>query len=116
MCYVQGIKHFMLTYRQTGCLELIGYSNVDFNCCMDSRKSTIGNIFILASGVMSWRSMNKTLTTTSTMEVKFVSYFEATSHGVWLNSFIVGLRVVDSIQRPSRLYCDNSTAVFVAKN
>ena len=84
----------MLTYRQTGCLELIGYSNIVFIGCMDSRKSTLGNIFMLASGVVSWRSMNKTLTTTFTMKAKFVSYFEVTSHGVWLNSFIVGLRVV----------------------
>ena len=27
-----------------------------------------------------------------------------------------GLRVVDSISRPLKLYCDNSVAVFMAKN
>ena len=50
------------------------------------------------------------------MEAEFVSYFEATLHGVWLKSFITGLRIVDSIQRPLRLYCDNSVAIFLAKN
>lgn len=50
------------------------------------------------------------------MEVEFVSCFEATSHGVWLKSFISGLRVMDSICRPIRMYCDNSAAVFMAKN
>ena len=30
--------------------------------------------------------------------------------------FISGLRVVDSIFRPLKLYCDNSTTVFMAKN
>ena len=50
------------------------------------------------------------------MEAEFVSCFEATSIGVWLNSFIACLRVVDSIQRPLRLYCDNSAIVFLAKN
>jgi len=34
------------------------------------------------------------------MEVEFVSYFEATSHGVWLKSFVFKFRVVDSISRP----------------
>ena len=33
------------------------------------------------------------MTATSTMEADFVSCFEATSHGVWLKSFIIGLRV-----------------------
>ena len=46
------------------------------------------------------------------MEVEFVSCFEATSQGVWLKSFIYGLRVMDSISRLLRIFCDNSTAVF----
>ena len=50
------------------------------------------------------------------MEAEFVSYFEATSHGVWLKSLISGLRFVDSSERPLRLYYDNSTVVFLAKN
>ena len=45
-----------------------------------------------------------------------MSCFEAISHGVWLKSFISGLRVVDSISRPLKIYCDNSAAVFMAKN
>ena len=56
------------------------------------------------------------LLVTSTMEAEFVSYFEATSHGVWLKSFIVELRVVDYISRPLRIYCENSNAIFMAKN
>ena len=71
---------------------------------------------MLAGGAVSWRSMKQTLTTTSTTEAGFVSCFEATSHGVWLRSFIMGLRVVNSIQRSLRLYCDKSAIVFLAKN
>ena len=58
--------------------------------------------------------MKQTLTATSIMEAEFVSCFEATLHAVWLKSFISDLRVVDSIERPLRLYCDNSTVVFLA--
>ncbi|RVW83856.1 Copia protein [Vitis vinifera] len=50
------------------------------------------------------------------MEAKFMSCFEASSHGVWLKSFISGLRVMDSISRPLKIYCDNSATVFMAKN
>ena len=71
---------------------------------------------MLASGVVSYRSAKQTFTATSTMEVEFVSCFEATSHGVWLKSFIFRLRVVDSISRPLKIYCDNSAAIFMAKN
>ena len=71
---------------------------------------------MLASGVVSWRSVKQTLVATSTMEIEFISYFEATSYGVWLKSFISGLRVVDSIVKPLRIFYDNSAAVFMAKN
>ena len=50
------------------------------------------------------------------MEAEFVSCFEASSHGVWIKSFISGLRIVDSISRPLKLYYDNSAAVVMAKN
>ena len=42
--------------------------------------------------------------------------FEATVHGLWLRNFISGLRIVDSIARPLKIYCDNSAAVFFSKN
>jgi hypothetical protein len=116
MRYLQGTKDYMLMYRRTDNLEVIGYSDSDFAGCIDSRKSTSGYIFLMASGAVSWRSAKQTLTATSTMEAEFVSCFEATSHGVWLKSFISGLRIMDSISRPLRMYCDNSAAVFMAKN
>ena len=106
----------MLMYRQTDNLDLVGYSDVDFAGCVNSRKSTSGYIFIMAGGAVSWRSVKQTLIATSTMEVEFVSCFEATSQGIWLKSFICGLRVMDSISRPLRIFYDNSTAMFLAKN
>ncbi|XP_074565130.1 secreted RxLR effector protein 161-like [Curcuma longa] len=80
MRYLQGTKDYMIMYRQTEKLEVIGYSDADFAGCIDSRKSTYSYVFMLADGVMSWKSVKQTLTATFTMKVEFVSYFEATSH------------------------------------
>ena len=33
-----------------------------------------------------------------------------------MKSFIYGLRIVDSISRPLKIFCDNSVVVFLAKN
>ena len=71
---------------------------------------------MLAGGVVSQRSAKQTLISTSTMEAEFMSFFQATSYGVWLKSFISRLRVVDSIFRPLKIYCDNSAVVFMATN
>ena len=70
----------------------------------------------MVGGAVSWRSVKQTLIATSTMEAEFVSCFKATSQGAWLKSFISGLRVMDSISRPLRIFCDNLDVVFLAKN
>ena len=116
MRYLQGTMDYMLMCRRTYSLEVIGYSDVDFVGCVDSRKSLFGYIFKLTNGVVSWRSAKQTLTATSIMEAEFISCFEASSHSVWLKSFIYELRIVDSIFRPLKLYNDNPAAVFMAKN
>ncbi|XP_051117855.1 secreted RxLR effector protein 161-like [Andrographis paniculata] len=115
MRYLQGMKDFMLMYRQTDVLKVIGYSDSDYVGCTDNRKSRSGYMFMLAGGAISWRSAKQSITATSTTEAECVSCFEASLHGVWLKSSISEFRVVDSISRPIKLYCDNSVAVFMAK-
>ncbi|CAH9126735.1 unnamed protein product [Cuscuta epithymum] len=106
----------MLTFRRSDLLEVIGYSDSDFAGCVDSRKSTSDYLFILAEGAVSWKSGKQTVIATSTMEAEFVACFEATVHGLWLRNFVSGLRIVDSIAKPLKIYCDNSAPVFFTKN
>ena len=50
------------------------------------------------------------------MEAEFIGCYEATSQALWLKNFIFGLRVVDSIEKPIKICCDNLAAVFFSKN
>lgn len=50
------------------------------------------------------------------MKVEFISLFEATIYEIWLKSFIFGLRTMDSIFKPFRIYYNNSSSIFTAKN
>ena len=44
------------------------------------------------------------------MEAKYVAFYEATCHVIWLRNFVLGLHV-DSIMRPLRIYCDDNVVV-----
>ena len=79
MRYLQGIKDFKLTYRHSDPLEVVGYSDSDFTGCTDTRKSTSGYIFLLAKGVISWRSIKQTIIASFTIEAEFIVCYEATS-------------------------------------
>ena len=61
---------------------MVGYQDSDFVGCLESRKSTSGYVFLLAREVISWGSAKQTLVTISTIEVEFVSCFEAMSHAI----------------------------------
>ena len=46
----------MLTYRRTDTLEVVGFSDSDNAGCVDD-KNSIGYIFMMAEGVVSWKSV-----------------------------------------------------------
>ena len=50
------------------------------------------------------------------MYAEFIACHEATGQVMWLKKFIPDLKVVDCIERPLKLYCDNQPAVFYAHN
>jgi hypothetical protein len=116
MRYLKRTRDFVLTYRKSDNLEIIGYSDSDFAGCPDSRRSTSGYIFLLAGGAVSWKSAKQTLVAPSTMAAEFVACFEASNHATWLRNFVTGLHIVGSIERPLKIYCDNSAAVLYSNN
>jgi hypothetical protein len=85
--YLQGTKDYVLTYRHTDHLEVVGYSDSNFAGCIDSRKSTSRYIFLLAGGAISWRSSKQTIVATSTMEAEFIACYEATTHDIMVEKF-----------------------------
>ena len=52
----------------------------------------------------------------SMMYAEFVACYETSGQVKWVKKFIPGLRVVDSIEKPLKMYCDNKPASFYAHN
>ena len=101
----------MLTYKRSDDLICIGYMDFDFASCLDDKKSIFKYAFMMARGVVSWKSVKQSLTTTSTMEVEYVACYEATQEAVWLKNFTFGFNLVKSILKPLTIYCDNITTM-----
>jgi hypothetical protein len=114
--YIQDTKGIMITYERSDSLEIVGYSDSDFVGYLDTDRSTLGYVFKLAGGAISWSSSKQTVMTSSTMYADFVACYEVVGQAMWLKKFVPGLRVVDSIERPLKLYCDNELAVLYVHN
>jgi hypothetical protein len=114
--YIQDTNGLMLTYERSDSLEIVGYSDSDFMGCLDTDRSTSGYVFKLVGGAISWSSSKQTVMPLSTMYVEFVACYETMGQAIWLKKFVPGLRVVDNIERPLKLYCDNEPTVLYAHN
>jgi hypothetical protein len=50
------------------------------------------------------------------MYTEFVVCYEPIGQAVWFKKFMLGLRVVDSIEKPLKIYCDNEPALQYSYN
>ncbi|KAG8480618.1 hypothetical protein CXB51_024788 [Gossypium anomalum] len=82
----------------------------------DNRKSTSGYIYLLAEGAISWKSVKQTLVASSNMVAEFVACYKASNHGIWLRNFVTGLRILENVKRPLKLFCVNKSAVLYSNN
>lgn len=109
------MKNYVFSYQMSNRLEVIGYSDLDFARCFDSRKSMFDYLFLFGWGAISWKFGKWFITVSSTMEAKFVVCIEAIIHVWWLLSFISRFGIVDSIVRPLKIRCDNFAIIFFFK-
>ena len=93
--YLRRMRDYMLVYQDES-LEPVGYTDLDFQSNLDSRKSTSGYVFTLGVGVISWRIVKQSSIADSTMEAEYISASKATKEVVWLRNFLVDLEMVSS--------------------
>ncbi|KAA3488166.1 gag/pol protein [Gossypium australe] len=75
-------------------LTPIGYTDSNFQTCKDSWKSTLGNVFVLGYRAIVWRSVKKSCTVDSTMEVEYVATSEEMKEAIWLRKFLINFKVI----------------------
>ncbi|XP_074324149.1 secreted RxLR effector protein 161-like [Apium graveolens] len=114
--YLKKTKEYMLTYRKSDHLEIIGYSDSDFGGCKDERKSTSGYVYLLAGGAISQRSAKQTLIASSTIAAEYIACFVASNQALWLRNFFTSLRIFAGVERPLKIFCDNKSAVEYSNN
>lgn len=53
--YLNGTKYYMLTNIKSNHVEVIGYLDLDFGGCLDSRHCTLSFVFLLTGSAISWK-------------------------------------------------------------
>ncbi|GKA13746.1 retrovirus-related pol polyprotein from transposon TNT 1-94 [Tanacetum coccineum] len=85
----------------------------DYGGCLDSGKSTTGYVFTVGGTAVSWMSRIQKCVAMSTTEAEYMAIAEAGKELVWLKNF---LKELDRAQTECVLFCDNPSAIYLAKN
>jgi hypothetical protein len=118
------------TTKNKNFIKLVGVSDADWGGDLDSRKSTIGNIFLLENIIskksiaISWISKLQKTVAISSAEAEYMSLKEATKESLYLQNIIKELFNNSSIKDYSTMFnskrntikTDSLSAIELAKN
>jgi len=94
--YIKGTLDYTIRYRAGATLDPVRYVDSDFAGCKNTRRSTEGNIFMVAGGLVSWETKRQDMVALSTVEAKFMAFSQATTQALWLLKYFeeIGLPVI----------------------
>ena len=92
---------------------LMGYTDADLVCDIDSRKSASGYLTTFAGGAMSWQYKLQKCVALSTTEAEYIAATEASKEIIWMRNFLLELGYEQDIYV---LRCDSQSAIHLAKN
>ncbi|CAM6105943.1 unnamed protein product [Calypogeia fissa] len=123
LAYVKGTPDLALRYQQEPSqgleihsLNFLGYSDASFADNSDDRKSTSGNLFKLAGGVISWKSRKQPIIATSSTEAEYVAYSIACKEAVWLRTLLQELHLETPDVQRVVIYGDNKPTLALTIN
>ncbi|KAL9238936.1 hypothetical protein vseg_013302 [Gypsophila vaccaria] len=113
--YLRRIKDWVLVYGGDTKHCAKGYTDARFQTDRDDFKSNSGFVFTLNGAPSSWKSSKQSVIADSTAESEYIAASEAAKEAIWMRNVLQGLKVIPCAEKPITLYCDNSGAIFQAK-
>ena len=95
--------------------NIIDYSDADFASDEDDRKSYIGYVFIVTSGVIIWSTHKQHTVAFSSMESEYMTLFDVTIKAIIWKQFFQELQIPSAIH-PVPLLIDIQTALEISDN
>ena len=88
LCYIIGTMEYGLVYERKGSIQLVGFTDADWEECVEDRKSTSGCYFSIGSRVVSWFSRKQKSVALSLTEAEYMATNMAACEGMWLRKFL----------------------------
>ncbi|PKU64052.1 Retrovirus-related Pol polyprotein from transposon TNT 1-94 [Dendrobium catenatum] len=111
--YVKGTIHYGLPLT-IGNLQLTSYTDADWASDNNDRKSISGFCTFLGTTLISWTVKKQPTVARSSTEAEYRALAAATTEVLWLRRLVEELQIPQT--SPTPIYCDNTSAISLAKN
>jgi hypothetical protein len=100
--YLKGTKEFGLWYPKGKDLSLIAYTDVDWEGCIDDRKSTSGETFYLGECLVSWIRKKQSSIYLYTTEEEYITTTSCCTQVLWMKKPLIDIQV--EYDKPITIY------------
>ncbi|RVW70781.1 Retrovirus-related Pol polyprotein from transposon RE2 [Vitis vinifera] len=112
--YVQGTSTRGLFFPAGNSTRLAAYSDADWACCADTRRSITGWCVFLGDALISWKSKKQDRVSKSSTESEYRAMSLACSEIIWLQGMLAELDFSET--DPTPLHADNTSAIQITAN
>ncbi|KAL6316591.1 hypothetical protein AAG906_018846 [Vitis piasezkii] len=108
--YLKNTKELSLQYSKFPAI-LEGYSDASWISSVGDNLSTIGWVFTLGGGVVSWGSKKQTCISHSTMEAEFIALAAIGKEAEWLRDLMMDIPFTANNVSTVSIHCDNQATL-----
>ncbi|KAM6588273.1 hypothetical protein CsatA_010878 [Cannabis sativa] len=112
--YIKGTTNLGLVFQPAPSLTIDAYSDADWACNLDDRKSTTGFSVLLGNNLISWGSKKQTAVARSSTESEYRALSTTATEVVWITAVLQEMGIITS--HTPTIWCDNQGAQQLASN
>jgi hypothetical protein len=113
--YLQGTLQTKLQFGATPSKEVLGYCDADWGGDLEDKRSTIGFVFMIGGGAISWSSKRQPTIALSTTEAEYMANTQAIKETIWITKLMMDLGYMEE-KKVMVIRCDNQGAISLTKN
>ena len=116
LTYIKHTLDYCITYSQDSeeSIKPIGYVDADYRGDLDTHRSTLGYIFMMVGGPVSWSSKHQQMVALSTMEAEYMAMMHHSQQALWMHNFLLEIGLEQSL--PAILHVDNNSSIALAQS
>lgn len=112
--YLKATIDTKLQYSKDELSNFSAFCDADWASNIDDRRSCSGYVFLSQGGAISWCSRRQPTIALSTTEAEYMALSSTVQESSWLNQF-EGQFNFGGERQPIRIFCDNTSALDLAK-